>query len=265
MNYIGSIIGDYCGSTYKWNNVNQNNPHYNIDINNGHFTDNTVCTMAVMHWLCSSENKSNMELIDTLRDFGKKSQNVSFNPKYKRWLYSEGYNQNCSGVDAAVRSIPCAYYANTLDECLDLAEKSAKATHKDDDDILAAKVIGEAIYLARSGAGKEDIVRVLESDFGYSIPTELNVVSGPEYQFNITTNKVIIKAISCFVNSANFSDCIRLTIWSGGETNTITALSCGIAEAYYGIPHCIMEDFKGKFPDSIKTTITNFNEIMLQR
>ena len=40
MQYIGSIIGDYCGSIYEWNNFKEENPN-NVEIlKTGKFTIN---------------------------------------------------------------------------------------------------------------------------------------------------------------------------------------------------------------------------------
>lgn len=265
MNYVGSIIGDYCGSIYEFNNVRKNVPHYSIDIlNNGHFTDDTICTVAVMEWLCTSENKDPKVLIDLFRKWGRKYPNVGFGPKFKRWLYMEGYNPTDSfGNGAAMRVSPCAYYANTIDECLELAEISAKSTHGHEEAVKGAKAVAEAIYLARSGAGKEDIVNVISADFGYDLNKPINEIGTAAHDFDATCQVTVPEALICFANSNSFTDCIRLSIWVGGDSDTIAAMSGGIAEAYYGIPHCIIEDFKNKFPEDIKRVVSDFNKCII--
>ena len=42
--------------------------------------------------------------------------------------------------------------------------------------------------------------------------------------------------------SEGFEDCLRTSISIGGDSDTLCAISCAIAEAYYGIP----EDIKFK-------------------
>jgi ADP-ribosylglycohydrolase len=67
------------------------------------------------------------------------------------------------------------------------------------------------------------------------------------------------------LDSNDFIDCIRKSIWIGGDSDTIAAMACSIAEPYYGIPHFIMEQFKEKLPDDMKEMVKSFNEKMLLR
>ena len=157
------------------------------------------------------------------------------------------------------------YYANTLEECLDLAKKSAEVTHNHEEGIKGAQAIAEAIYLARSGAGKQDMKRILEEDFKYDLSKPLNEIGRRVHKFDATCQVTVPEAIICFLNSEDFIDCIRKSIWIGGDSDTIAAMACSIAEPYYGIPHFIMEQFKEKFPDDMKKTIIGFNEKMLLR
>ena len=69
----------------------------------------------------------------------------------------------------------------------------------------------------------------------------------------------------CFLQSYDFIDCIRKSIWIGGDSDTIAAMACSIAEPYYGLPHFIMEQFKEKIPNDMKNVISEFNKVMLQR
>ena len=266
MQYIGALIGDYCGSIYEWNNTHEETPDTIEILKNGKFTDDSVLTVAIMEWIISTGGENSKELIEYLKDWATNYPDAGYGGKFKTWVLSDSDKPiNSYGNGAGMRVSPCAFYANTLEECLDLAKKSAEVTHNHEEGIKGAQAIAEAIYLARSGAGKQDMKRILEEDFKYDLSKPLNEIGRRVHKFDATCQVTVPEAIICFLNSEDFIDCIRKSIWIGGDSDTIAAMACSIAEPYYGIPHFIMEQFKEKFPDDMKKTIIGFNEKMLLR
>lgn len=264
MQYIGALIGDYCGSIYEWDNSHEESPDAIEILKNGKFTDDSVLTVAIMDWLNSTGGKNNDTLPSILRSWVKKYPNVGYGGRFRIWAQSDNPNPiNSYGNGAGMRVSPCAFFANTLDECLDFAKKSAEVTHNHEEGIKGAQAIAEAIYLARSGAGKQDIKRVIEEDFKYDLSKPLNEIGKRVHNFDATCQVTVPEAIICFLNSYDFIDCIRKSIWIGGDSDTIATMSCSIAEAYYGLPHFIMEQFKEKIPDDMKKVIIDFNKKMM--
>lgn len=266
MQYIGALIGDYCGSIYEWNNTHEETPDTIEILKNGKFTDDSVLTVAIMEWLVSTGGENSKELIEYLKDWATNYPDAGYGGKFKTWVLSDSDKPiNSYGNGAGMRVSPCAFYANTIEECLDLAKKSAEVTHNHEEGIRGAQAIAEAIYLARSGAGKQDIQRIIEEDFKYDLSKPLDEIGRRAHKFDATCQITVPEAIICFLKSTDFIDCIRKSIWIGGDSDTIAAMACSIAEPYYGIPHFIMEQFKEKFPDDMKKTIIRFNEKMLLR
>lgn len=266
MQYIGALIGDYCGSIYEWNNTHEETPDTIEILKNGKFTDDSVLTAAVMEWLVDTGGESSKDLIEYLKDWATNYPNAGYGGKFKIWIASNTNEPiNSYGNGAGMRVSPCAFYANTLEECLDLAKKSAEITHNHEEGIKGAQAIAEAIYLARSGAGKHDIKRIIEEDFKYDLSKPLEEIGRRAHKFDATCQVTVPEAIMCFLDSNDFIDCIRKSIWIGGDSDTIAAMACSIAEPYYGIPHFIMEQFKEKLPDDMKEMVKSFNEKMLLR
>lgn len=266
MQYIGALIGDYCGSIYEWNNTHEESPDSIEILKNGKFTDDSVLTVAIMEWLVSTGGENSKELIEYLKDWATNYPDAGYGGKFKTWVLSDSDKPiNSYGNGAGMRVSPCAFYANTLEECLDLAKKSAEVTHNHEEGIKGAQAIAEAIYLARSGAGKQDMKRILEEDFKYDLSKPISEIGTKSHKFDATCQVTVPEAIICFLESYDFIDCIRKSIWIGGDSDTIAAMACSIAEPYYGLPHFIMEDMKNKFPDDMKKTIILFNEKMLKR
>ena len=266
MQYIGALIGDYCGSIYEWNNTHEASPDTIEILNNGKFTDDSVLTVAVMEWLINTGGDSTEKLAEILKDWATNYPDAGYGGRFKAWVLGDSTKPiNSYGNGAGMRVSPCAFYANTLDECLDLAKKSAEVTHNHEEGIKGAQAIAEAIYLARSGAGKQDMKRILEEDFKYDLSKPITEIGTKSHRFDATCQVTVPEAIICFLESNDFIDCIRKSIWIGGDSDTIAAMACSIAEPYYGLPHFIMEQFKEKFPDDMKKAIRQFNETMMRR
>ena len=52
------------------------------------------------------------------------------------------------------------------------------------------------------------------------------------------------QAIYCFLISEGFEDCAKTTISIGGDCDTTAAMSCAIAEAFYGTKNEHFEQIK---------------------
>ena len=74
MQYIGALIGDYCGSIYEWNNSHEENPNAIEILKHGKFTDDSVLTVAVMDWLVETEGKETIS--PYLKKWAKKYPNA---------------------------------------------------------------------------------------------------------------------------------------------------------------------------------------------
>ena len=105
----------------------------------------------------------------------------------------------------------------------------------------------------------------MEQDFNYDLSRPLEEIGTKAHRFDATCQVTVPEAIICFLNSYDFMDCIRKSIWIGGDSDTIAAMACSIAEPYYGLPHFIIEQFKEKIPEDMKKAIIQFNETMLKR
>ncbi|MEE0987009.1 MAG: ADP-ribosylglycohydrolase family protein, partial [Succinivibrionaceae bacterium] len=86
------------------------------------------------------------------------------------------------------------------------------------------------------------------------------------YEFNETCQNTVPQALEAFFEAQSFEDAIRNAISIGGDSDTIAAITGGIAEAYFGIPKDlrikalsflderlspILERFETKFPPKI--------------
>ena len=72
------------------------------------------------------------------------------------------------------------------------------------------------------------------------------------------------QALEAFFESTGFEDAIRNAISIGGDSDTIAAITGGIAQAFYGIPDEIREQALKFLDDTQKEILTAFEERFLK-
>lgn len=247
----GAIIGDISGSRYEFNNI-KHKPKYIMD-EKCFFTDDTVMTVAIADALLSYpyqfENK--------MKEWGGLYPNAGYGATFFAWLreiIKEPYNSFGNG--SAMRVSPVAYVGKDLEEVQKLAKLTAVPTHNHPEGIKGAVTIASVIYLAKEGYSKEYIKQYIIDYTDYKIEScdaiRLN------YSFDETCQGTIPQAISAFLESDSFSNCIRLAISLGGDSDTIAAIAGSIAEAFYGVPEVFKKRCRYLLPDDILSVIDSF-------
>ena len=80
----------------------------------------------------------------------------------------------------------------------------------------------------------------MEDRYQYDLNRTLDEIR-PSYGFDETCQGTVPEAIIAFLESTDFEDAIRKAVSLGGDSDTLTAITGGIAEAAYGIPEKIKE------------------------
>jgi len=229
---IGSIAGDIIGSRFEFKHLA--NYRFRLFTDKSRFTDDTVLTIALMDSLINDKSWP-----DTIREYYHRYPDRGYGGGFKAWITSnspEGYGSFGNG--SAMRVSPIGWACPTLNDTLDLAEASATATHNHEEGIKGAQVIAGCIYLARRGYPKSEIKKFVR-DF-YSIPDSIKTARIIN-KYNIrdkkecSCQKTVPLAVRAFLSSRDFISSIRLAVMLGGDTDTIAAMTGGIAEAYYGV------------------------------
>ena len=237
---LGAIVGDVVGSIYEFNNIRRKDFFFFFSI--CFFTDDSVMTIAVAEALRKTHKKNYKNLenqtIKELHKFGKLYPNAGYGNSFRRWLESSSTKPyNSYGNGAAMRISPVAYYANSLEEVKALSKIVTGVTHNHPEGIKGAEATAVAIWLALQKMSKEEIVDYINKNY-YELNFNYDDLV-KNYEFNETCQKTVPQAIYCFAISNDFEDCLRTCVSIGGDTDTLCAISCAIAEAYYGIPENI--------------------------
>ena len=133
-----------------------------------------------------------------------------------------------------MRVSACGFAASSLKEAIELSHKVTQITHNHPEGLKGAEATTVAIWLARTGRTLEEIRNYIQSNY-YDLDFKLADIR-KEYHFDVTCQGTVPQAIESFLESTNFEDAIRNAISLGGDSDTLAAITGGIAEAYYGVP-----------------------------
>ena len=64
----------------------------------------------------------------------------------------------------------------------------------------------------------------------------------------------------CFLESHDFESALRLAVSIGGDSDTLAAITGGIAEAYYGIPKEIEQKALSYLTEEFKVVVRRFQQ-----
>ncbi len=237
---LGAIIGDIVGSIYEFDNIKTKD--FNLFSPRCFFTDDTVMTIAVYKALKKSKlfNYKNLSknAVKYMQKYGKLFPNMSYGSSFNVWLNSkkpQPYNSYGNGSAMRISAVP--YFAKDIEQVKQLSNTVSSVSHNHEEGIKGAEATAVAIYLALNKKTKEQIKSYIENNY-YKLDFDYNDLV-KNYKFNETCQNTVPQAIYCFLISNSFEDCLRTSISIGGDSDTLCAISCAIAEAYYGIPEKI--------------------------
>ena len=260
---IGAIIGDIVGSVYEWNNIKTKEFPFFQD--RCFFTDDTVMTIAVAEGLMNGGTED--DFIDAMKKYGRMYPNAGYGGCFGAWLFSDSRQPYHSwGNGSAMRVSPCGWVMDCgftartgmwPSNGRERARLSAAVTHDHPEGIKGAMAVADAIFMCRYYFGgycgdyevpinddpaecKRRIKKHLESEYGYDLSSSLDEIS-PTYRFNESCQDTVPQAIIAFLESTDFEDAIRNAISLGGDSDTLAAITGGIAEAAYGVPQWMKE------------------------
>lgn len=265
---LGAIIGDIVGSVYEWHNIKTKDfPLFREDC---FFTDDTVMTIAIADAIMQGKRETFGDgfdehdgvvvtkdlFITSMKKWGRMYPDAGYGGRFGAWLLSNDQEPyNSWGNGSAMRVSPCAWACKQtqfIHECIEdinvLASASASVTHNHPEGIKGAVETATAIWFMLRARGYSDYPNNLDEwketirkNSGYDLSLTLDEIR-PTYRFNETCMDTVPQAITAFLESTDFEDAIRNAISLGGDSDTLAAITGGIAEAAYGIPQWIKDE-----------------------
>ena len=251
---VGAIVGDVIGSVYEFRQTKD----YNFQLFSPYstFTDDTVLTIAIADAILNNRDYGKV-----LKEYGRRYPHSGYGGAFKLWLLSDDMGPyNSWGNGSAMRVSPVGFAFDHIDQVLKEAEKSSSVTHNHLEGIKGAQATALAIFLARKGKSKLDIREEIVSRFGYELSRTIDEIR-PTYQFEVSCQKTVPEAIIAFLDSQDFEDAIRKAVSLGGDSDTLGAITGGIAQAYYkSIPKEISRKVNTLLPEEFLKVIELFCE-----
>ncbi len=249
---LGAIAGDVIGSVFEYSKVKATKfPLFSLGSS---FTDDTILTVAVAYAIL---NEVDYGL--AIKDFGRQYPDADYGGSFIRWLLSEDNRPyNSWGNGSAMRVSPVGFAFDTADAVMREAKKSAEVTHNHPEGIKGAQATALSIFLARAGAGKEEIRREIQQRFDYDLDRTLAQIR-PDYSYDVSCQGSVPESIIAFLESDSLEDAIRKAISLGGDGDTMACIAGGIAEAYYGqVPADIARQVRSRLPEGFLAVIDAF-------
>ena len=169
----GAILGDMIGAPYEFDRGGKTKD-FPLFTEKSSYTDDTITTVAVAEALLEVQNGAQTEtrdlLVRSLRKWGRKYPHAGYGVRFSRWLRSSDPQPYGSyGNGAAMRVSAAGWLYGTLAMTRRMARRTAEVTHDHPEGIKGAEATACAIFMARTGSGKEEIREYICREFGYDL------------------------------------------------------------------------------------------------
>jgi ADP-ribosylglycohydrolase len=225
---IGAIAGDIIGSVHEGGDPQSKD--FPLFVEGSRFTDDTVLTVAVANAL-----RQAIGYADALRQWGRRYPDAGYGGLFFRWLsLGDAKPYNSFGNGSAMRVSSIAWAFDDLETVILEAGRSAEVTHNHPEGIKGAQAVAAAVFLGRTGHGKDRIGALLADRFGYDCSASLDSLR-ERGGFDVTCQGTVPAAAVAFFESADFEDAVRNAVSLGGDADTLACITGAIAEAFYGV------------------------------
>jgi ADP-ribosylglycohydrolase len=237
----GAILGDIAGSTLENKFPDKTEPFREM-VKKGHFTDDTVLTIAVLDAL-----KHERKMDEAFKDWGSRYFNAGFSTNFKEnIIYPEvpktgECHSNSNGALMMLSPFIAAHKNdNDYRQLIDRMHEAVKVTHNCTE---CNELAYELIQLARGQA------------YGFAYACSMRYASIGVYEEMLKTRKFDISAygtmreaiIIRFI-SKSFGEAIEKSLILGGDTDTRTCLVGMLAAEAWGMDEEDIELVRDKIP-----------------
>ena len=256
---LGAIAGDVIGSPFEfdWHREEAHSKDFPLVSRRSYVTDDSIMTLAVADAIMRAiprrgdpvnDEKFKQQVIASMQNFGRMYPDAGYGSRFRRWLREDPKPYNSWGNGSAMRVSPVAWAFDTLEDVEKYAEVSAAVSHNHPEGIKGAQATAGAIFLARKGKSKGEIKNYVITRYGYDLSRTLDEIR-PNYYHVESCQETVPEAITAFLEGKDFEDVARCAVSLSGDSDTLTAIACSIAEGFYDIPDEISEMIMPKLDD----------------
>ena len=257
----GAILGDMIGAPYEFDRGNKTK-EFPLFCSYSEYTDDSVMTIAVADALLDSRGMEDAQikgaLVRSMRRWGSKYPDAGYGSRFCRWLNAADPQPYGSyGNGSAMRVSAVGWLYETLEETRRIARLTAEVTHNHPEGVKGAEATAAAIYLARTGHGKDEIKDYIVRELGYDLSRSCDQIR-PGYHHVESCQKTVPEAVTAFLEGTDFEDVIRTAVSLGGDCDTLTCIAGSIAEAFYGVPDELRAECRKRLPQDMLAVLDRF-------
>ena len=258
----GAILGDMIGAPYEFDRGGKTKD-FPLFSQGTEFTDDSVMTIAVaealMDALGQPDDEIRKRLVSSMQRWGRRYPDAGYGFMFYHWLRSGDPRPYGSfGNGSAMRVSAAGWLYDTLEETRHMARLTAEVTHNHPEGIKGAEAAASAIYMARTGAGKDAIREYVSREFGYDLTRTCDQIR-PAYYHVESCQKTVPEAVTAFLEGTSFVDVIRTAVSLGGDCDTLTCIAGGMAEAFYGVPDELKAECLNRIPADMRDVVKRFD------
>lgn len=261
----GAILGDMIGAPYEFDRGNKTKD-FPLFSRGSQFTDDSVMTIAVAEALLgldkdASDDMVHHEVSKSMRIWGRKYPDAGYGGRFRNWLFDhwKPHPYGSYGNGSAMRVSSVGWLYGSLEETRRYAKLTAEVTHNHPEGIKGAEATASAIFMARTGASKDEIKDYIIKEFGYDLSRTCDEIR-PTYHHVESCQETVPEAITAFLEGTSFEDVIRTAVSLGGDCDTLTCIAGSIAEAFYGVPDIDKLECRGRLPEEMLAVLDRFEE-----
>lgn len=260
----GAILGDMIGAPYEFDQGDKSKDFELFDPRKRvRYTDDTAMSLAVAKAIMNAgidadEASMKAEFVVCMQDIGNRYAQGEYGGRFSGWLASDDPQPYGSfGNGSAMRVSSVGWFFDTLERTREVARWSAEVTHNHPEGIKGAESVAAAIFLARNGSSKEEIKKYVADTFGYDLSRTCDEIR-PAYHHVESCQETVPEAITAFLEGTDFEDSIRNAVSLGGDCDTLTCITGGIAEAFYGVPGEFIKECEARLPEEFLEILHSF-------
>ena len=254
---IGAIIGDIAGSRFEWNN--HRSKDFELLTPKCFVTDDSIMSLAIAEALMRAKpdfSDLSAQAVRCMQEAGRPYPDCGYGGRFLGWMYADDPQPYQSfGNGAAMRVSACGLAAKSMEEAKALSRAVTIVTHDHPEGLKGAEATAVAVYMGKSGAPMADIRACMEGY--YALDFTLDSIRAT-YRFNETCQQTVPQALEAFFESTGFEDAIRNAISIGGDSDTVAAITGGVAGAYYGVPEALSRAARGYLDERLLDILERF-------
>ena len=259
----GAILGDIIGSRFEFDRGGKTKD-FELLTAEDKFTDDSVMTVAIAEALMDAGKEASVKEIEaacirSMQKWGKAYPFAGYGGRFRVWLRESNPKPYGSyGNGSAMRVSAAGWLYDSLERTREAARATACVSHDHPEGIKGAECTAAVIYMARTGASKEEIADYVTGEFGYDFSESLDEMR-KRHEHIESCQDSLPKALRSFMDGVSYEDAVRNAVSLGGDTDTIAAIAGAMAEGFFGMPVPLADECLSRIRPDMREVVRRFD------